>query len=83
MFFCLAFCASERVELRTSTRTKSNKLKAVKVITSSVSKSYSHLAYNLSPKLVTARVRINTESLKNDVTWDVTPCGSCKNRRFG
>jgi hypothetical protein len=21
--------------------------------------------------------------LKNDVFWDVTPCGSCKNRRFG
>jgi hypothetical protein len=22
-------------------------------------------------------------SLKNGVFWDVTPCGSCKNRRFG
>jgi hypothetical protein len=22
-------------------------------------------------------------SMKNDVFWDVTPCGSCKNRRFG
>jgi hypothetical protein len=22
-------------------------------------------------------------SVKNDVFWDVTPCGSCKNRRFG
>jgi hypothetical protein len=21
--------------------------------------------------------------VKNDVFWDVTPCGSCKNRRFG
>jgi hypothetical protein len=21
--------------------------------------------------------------MKNDVFWDVTPCGSCKNRRFG
>jgi hypothetical protein len=21
--------------------------------------------------------------LKNDVFWDVRPCGSCKNRRFG
>jgi hypothetical protein len=21
--------------------------------------------------------------LKNGVVWDVTPCGSCKNRRFG
>jgi hypothetical protein len=23
------------------------------------------------------------EPEKNDVFWDVTPCGSCKNRRFG
>jgi hypothetical protein len=23
------------------------------------------------------------EELKNGVFWDVTPCGSCKNRRFG
>jgi hypothetical protein len=22
-------------------------------------------------------------NLKNGVFWDVTPCGSCKNRRFG
>jgi hypothetical protein len=22
-------------------------------------------------------------TMKNDVFWDVTPCGSCKNRRFG
>jgi hypothetical protein len=21
--------------------------------------------------------------MKNDVFWDVSPCGSCKNRRFG
>jgi hypothetical protein len=21
--------------------------------------------------------------MKNDIFWDVTPCGSCKNRRFG
>jgi hypothetical protein len=23
------------------------------------------------------------KSVKNGVFWDVTPCGSCKNRRFG
>jgi hypothetical protein len=23
------------------------------------------------------------ETMKNCVFWDVTPCGSCKNRRFG
>jgi hypothetical protein len=22
-------------------------------------------------------------TMKNTVFWDVTPCGSCKNRRFG
>jgi hypothetical protein len=22
-------------------------------------------------------------TMKNGVLWDVTPCGSCKNRRFG
>jgi hypothetical protein len=22
-------------------------------------------------------------TMKNGVFWDVTPCGSCKNRRFG
>jgi hypothetical protein len=22
-------------------------------------------------------------TMKNSVFWDVTPCGSCKNRRFG
>jgi hypothetical protein len=22
-------------------------------------------------------------AMKNGVSWDVTPCGSCKNRRFG
>jgi hypothetical protein len=22
-------------------------------------------------------------TVKNTVFWDVTPCGSCKNRRFG
>jgi hypothetical protein len=22
-------------------------------------------------------------TMKNAVFWDVTPCGSCKNRRFG
>jgi hypothetical protein len=31
------------------------------------------------------RVKLISELLlmKNAVVWDVTPCGSCKNRRFG
>jgi hypothetical protein len=33
-----------------------------------------------------SRVRFEaftTVNMKNGVFWDVTPCGSCKNRRFG
>jgi hypothetical protein len=26
---------------------------------------------------------LGTLAVKNGVLWDVTPCGSCKNRRFG
>jgi hypothetical protein len=26
---------------------------------------------------------LNNPSIKNGVFWVVTPCGSCKNRRFG
>jgi hypothetical protein len=36
---------------------------------------YTHTAAIGSPNL-------NKCSLKNGVFWDVTPCGSCKNRRF-
>jgi hypothetical protein len=28
-------------------------------------------------------VEVTTMSLKNGISWDVTPCGSHKNRRFG
>jgi hypothetical protein len=28
-------------------------------------------------------LRRNTKYLKNGFFWDVTPCGSCKNQRFG
>jgi hypothetical protein len=31
-------------------------------------------------KIITAEAK---EELKNGVFWDVTPCGFCKNRRFG
>jgi hypothetical protein len=37
----------------------------------------------LSLWLSTHFVQPNTVALKNGVFWDVTPCGSCKNRRFG
>jgi hypothetical protein len=26
---------------------------------------------------------VQQQIMKNAVIWDVTPCGSCKNRRFG
>jgi hypothetical protein len=29
------------------------------------------------------RIGEEVKTLKNGVFWDVTPCGSCKNRRFG
>jgi hypothetical protein len=42
---------------------------------------------NIGDRLV-SMVSLRTERhgvliLKNGVFWDVTPCGSCKNRRFG
>jgi hypothetical protein len=36
----------------------------------------------ISPHLVRFEV-FTTVTMKNGVLWDVTPCGSCKNRRFG
>jgi hypothetical protein len=34
--------------------------------------------------LICLRFEIFTAvTMKNSVFWDVTPCGSCKNRRFG
>jgi hypothetical protein len=37
-----------------------------------------------STKLTRVRLEVFTAvSMKNGVFWDVTPCGSCKNRRFG
>jgi hypothetical protein len=40
------------------------------------------LVYNSS--YVHVRFEVFTAvTLKNGVFWDVTPCGSCKNRRFG
>jgi hypothetical protein len=27
--------------------------------------------------------QLNVSDMKNAFFWDVTPCGSCKNRRFG
>jgi hypothetical protein len=42
-----------------------------------------HIGQNVAstPKLVWMIQR--REKLKNGVFWDVTPCGSCKNRHFG
>jgi hypothetical protein len=34
-------------------------------------------------KMVTSMVYKYRISAKNEVIWDVTPCGSCKNRRLG
>jgi hypothetical protein len=43
----------------------------------------------VAASLVEMAAEVNTTVLqtpfdmKNGVFWDVTPCGSCKNRRFG
>jgi hypothetical protein len=35
-------------------------------------------------KILPVRLEVFTAvTIKNGVFWDVTPCGSCKNRRFG
>jgi hypothetical protein len=49
-----------------------------------------HKIYNVSIKLTQQEYVLKSAlffhdriHLKNSVFWDVTPCGSCKNRRFG
>jgi hypothetical protein len=42
--------------------------------------------YELQLKIAIGGVRFEVfpaVTMKNGVFWDVTPCGSCKNRRFG
>jgi hypothetical protein len=37
-----------------------------------------------SSRLMLCKIKVFTDvNMKNVVFWDVTPCGSCKNRRFG
>jgi hypothetical protein len=49
---------------------------------------FSHLIlsqYFMEPKSPLPHVRFEVftaVTMKNDVFWDVTPCGSCKNQRF-
>jgi hypothetical protein len=39
---------------------------------------------NFNYSILFARFEVFTAvTMKNGVFWDVTPCGSCKNRRFG
>jgi hypothetical protein len=41
-------------------------------------------AISIMHRIYTARFEVFTAAtVKNGVFWDVTPCGSCKNRRFG
>jgi hypothetical protein len=40
-----------------------------------------HIVYSL---VFSVRVEVfKAVTMKNGVFWDVTPCGSCKNQRFG
>jgi hypothetical protein len=43
--------------------------------------SFAHI-YDSYSSLISLWVPSSISSLKNGVFWDVTPCGSCKNRRF-
>jgi hypothetical protein len=46
---------------------------------------YIHRTININKRrhlLVRSEV-FTAMTMKNGVFWDVTPCGSCKNRRFG
>jgi hypothetical protein len=48
--------------------------------------SIDHSEKILSEKMLMSVVRLEVftaVTMKNGVFWDVTPCGSCKNRRFG
>jgi hypothetical protein len=38
---------------------------------------------NVNPFLLVRFEVFTAVTMKNYVFWDVTPCGSCKNRRFG
>jgi hypothetical protein len=45
---------------------------------------YRYTSTDLTNKLSYERFEIFTAvTMKNNVFWDVTPYGSCKNRRFG
>jgi hypothetical protein len=35
------------------------------------------------PRVIQIKLRLKHGVVKNVVFWDVRPCGSCKNRRFG
>jgi hypothetical protein len=37
----------------------------------------------IGTKKLERKMEGKSAKLKNGVFWDVTPCGSCKNRRFG
>jgi hypothetical protein len=39
--------------------------------------------FSTPTKFLHVRFEVFTATLKNGVFWDVRPCGSCKNRRFG
>jgi hypothetical protein len=40
--------------------------------------------YSFTVRFIVVRSEVFTAvTMKNGVFWDVMPCGSCKNRRFG
>jgi hypothetical protein len=45
--------------------------------------SYTFLAFNTLKHEIHIKISKFSLIMKNGVFWDVMPCGSCKNRRFG
>jgi hypothetical protein len=44
---------------------------------------HSHRRENPQSFLLVRFEVLTAVTMKNGVVWEVTPCGSCKNRRFG
>jgi hypothetical protein len=43
-----------------------------------------NLKFNITEIMFGVRLEVFTAvTMKNGIFWDVAPCGSCKNRRFG
>jgi hypothetical protein len=57
---------------------------AVIIMPNSLDRVQFHIIYTTKINIKVVRFGVFTAvTMKNGVFWDVMPCGSCKNRRFG